>query len=422
MVVACPAGEGTNKPVVLTTGGQDSNSVSFSYSPPVLSGITASSFPTAGGTIITITGSGFGLNPEVSIGSQSATVQATGTTHSRILCTLPAGEGTSQLVQVTVAGQVSNSLSLDYDPPALTSISPSTGPTSGGTLLTLTGSNFGLTQTVRIGERIATASGPQQHGRLVVSLPEGGGAGLPVSVQVGARSSNLLTFAYLPPAITTVSPSTGPMSGGTLITIQGTNFGPNGSVSIGGKSVSQYLSRNHQTLVCTLPPGSGANRPVIVTCVDQTSEPASFSYLTEDFADWAASIPWSGLDSSPGADPRRNGWKNCLAYAFGVNPLTSTGGEIASREPRVHGMPALSRDALGRMRLSFWHRRAEAHPDLSSVVLFAAGSLSEDAWQPGTLAPQIEVVDDIWEFRTYTDDSAGPGRRFGRVRVQLQQP
>ncbi len=415
-----PAGQGVDLPLVLTAAGRSSAPLLFSYDAPVITGISAATKPTAGGVSLTVTGRNFGLSRNVNLGSASVALFSQAS-HTQLVFALPAGQGESLPLTVHVAGQASAASEFSYDPPVLNQITPATGPTAGGTLLTLTGSNFGLTPLVLLGSQVATSSGPQDHGRLVVSLPAGGGADLPLKVQVLARESNSRFFSYLPPAITTISPATGPMAGGTPITIHGSNFGTAGTVSIGGKSVSQYASNTHGSIVCTLPPGSGADRPVTVTYQGQTSQTALFSYLTEDFSDWAGGISWNGLDSSPGADPRNTGWKNSLAYVLGVNPLACTGGEIASREPRVHGKPALSRDAQGRLQLSFWHRRAQAHPDLSSVVLFAGG-LTENAWQPGSLAPQVEVVDDIWEFRTYTDSTSGPGNRFGRVKVELQQP
>ena len=208
------------------------------------------------------------------------------------------------------------------------------------------------------------------------------------------------------------------IAGGTSITINGTNFGPDPTVSIGGKPVLQFDLQSHTRIVGTLPPGSGQNKPVIVTAEGQVSNVVFFSYDTEDFADWSASIQWNGLDSSPGADPRNNGWKNSLAYALGVDPTATTGGEIASRNPPIHGRPAFSRNAQGYLQLSFWRRRAVAYPDLIYQVEFSDG-LGASTWEPASLAPLVEIIDDIWEFCTFTDHSGGAGR-FGRVQIRIQ--
>ena len=412
-----PAGQGTNLPVVLRAAGSNSAPVLISYDAPIIQQFSAASAPTAGGVTITIHGLNFGTSRIAQVGGNTINLQPA-STHTHLVGLLPAGQGTNLPLTVSVAGRISNSLSFSYDAPLLTTVSPATGATAGGSLITLTGSNFGVSPMVFIGSKTAQLALPSTHNTIVVTSPAGAGAGLPVKVLVGDRFSNIGSFSYLPPTITSISPANGPIAGGTSITINGTNFGPDPTVSIGGKPVLQFDLQSHTRIVGTLPPGSGQNKPVIVTAEGQVSNVVFFSYDTEDFADWSASIQWNGLDSSPGADPRNNGWKNSLVYALGVDPTATTGGEIASRNPPIHGRPAFSRNAQGYLQLSFWRRRAVAYPDLIYQVEFSDG-LGASTWEPASLAPLVEIIDDIWEFCTFTDHSGGAGR-FGRVQIRIQ--
>jgi len=69
------------------------------------------------------------------------------------------------------------------------------------------------------------------------------------------------TFTTPEPTITSVSPGMAGDNGNTTITINGTDFGsdPNGgTVFFGTQEALSYLSWDHDTIRCTLPPRNGA--------------------------------------------------------------------------------------------------------------------------------------------------------------------
>jgi hypothetical protein len=70
---------------------------------------------------------------------------------------------------------------------------------------------------------------------------------------------------------------------------------------------------------------------------------------------WRDSIPWSGADSSPGADPDGDGIPNLLEYALGGNPL-------------VGGNFILPQAAVQSSRLSFTFARNVAASNLTYTV------------------------------------------------------
>ncbi|MFE3884825.1 IPT/TIG domain-containing protein, partial [Streptomyces lydicus] len=140
-----PLGTGTVQVTVTTPSGTSNQFVTFSYvatPAPVLSSVVPASGPSSGGTTVTLTGSGFTGASAVRFGGVSASFVVNSAT--QITATAPAGSGT---VQVTVVGPggTSNGVSFTYtavSAPVLSSVVPASGPSSGGTTVTLTGSGF----------------------------------------------------------------------------------------------------------------------------------------------------------------------------------------------------------------------------------------------------------------------------------------
>src|ERR1019366_6849182 len=103
----------------------------------------------AGGTAVTITGTNFAAGATVTFGGTAATNVAVvnGTT---ITATTPAGRAGAVTVTVTVNGQ-SGSLTNGFSyvvPPTVSSVSPNSGSTAGGTAVAITGTNFAAGATV----------------------------------------------------------------------------------------------------------------------------------------------------------------------------------------------------------------------------------------------------------------------------------
>jgi hypothetical protein len=126
--------------------------------------------------------------------------------------------------------------------PSVTGVSPEQGPVTGGTLLTITGTHFAAGATVWIGQsyvatkclnvevasptRITcTTSGGAEPGHWNLWVTTNGG----VSVLNSADH-----FTYYALWVLSVSPNSGPLRGGTAITIRGNDFLP-GSIVIFGQ-------------------------------------------------------------------------------------------------------------------------------------------------------------------------------------------
>ena len=179
----------TSGPLVVTVNGVPSNSFNFTLAP----GITSLN-PTSGGpgTPVTITGTGLGSTQGTSTVTFSGVVAApTSWSSSSIVVPVPVGAPTGPVV-VTVGG-VSSAGAAFAVGPTISSLSPSSGVA--GTVVTVTGSNFGLNQgssSITFGGvgAIPTSWGPS---RIVVPVPAAATTG-GVVVTVGSSSSNSVNF------------------------------------------------------------------------------------------------------------------------------------------------------------------------------------------------------------------------------------
>ena len=128
---------------------------------PQVQGVSPSSGPAAGGTAVTISGSGFTTGATVTFGGTSASATVVGSTTINAIA--PAHASGAVNVVVTNPGGQSATLTNGYTyasapPPAPTvsGITPNTGSTAGGTSVTISGTGFSSGATVSIGLTAAT--------------------------------------------------------------------------------------------------------------------------------------------------------------------------------------------------------------------------------------------------------------------------
>ena len=112
--------------------------------------------------------------------------------------------------------------------PAVTSVSPSAGPTAGGTSVTITGTNFTGATAVQFGTTNATSFTVNSATSITATAPAGSPARStsPLRPPVAPAPPAPATTTGTPhrPTVTTFSPAAGPTAGGTSVTITGTNL------------------------------------------------------------------------------------------------------------------------------------------------------------------------------------------------------
>jgi hypothetical protein len=98
------------------------------------------------------------------------------------------------------------------------------------------------------------------------------------------------------PVVTSVSPNTGPITGGTPITIRGRNFGPGTvRVTLLGEECTNLVRVNDGELTCTTPARlGGPAAPYGPVSVQVTVQPAPYNYLNSDTAGTADDFLYYG--------------------------------------------------------------------------------------------------------------------------------
>eukprot|EP00731_Ephydatia_muelleri_P021571 Em0014g162a len=143
--------------------------------------------------------------------------------------------GTSRCVEPETCPSITNQL-LNCPSPVLRSVSPSSGPFGGGTWLIITGTDLEVTvgdianvtvggvncsvqpDGFKPGAQFVCVTGNYPHGGMPQTVP--------ISVTINrsghmAPAQSNLTYTYVRPSISSVFPKSGPMAGGTNVTIEG---------------------------------------------------------------------------------------------------------------------------------------------------------------------------------------------------------
>jgi hypothetical protein len=221
---------------------------------PIVRNVTPSHGKSEGGTAVTIEGADFTEVSSVKFGSVSAssfTVQSA----SKITATAPAGSG---LVNVTVtdAGGASSTTANDQFGylPVVTKVSPGKGSVVGGTKVTISGTGFiGVSGVTFNGVEAESYSVNSEVKLTAIAPSEGAGV---VNIQVhaaGGTSEPSAADVYeVAPTVESVTPSSGPVAGGTAVTIRGTGFGTGtGATTIKFGSASVTTLNCPSTTECT---------------------------------------------------------------------------------------------------------------------------------------------------------------------------
>ncbi|MFE0349045.1 IPT/TIG domain-containing protein [Streptomyces griseoluteus] len=234
---------------------------------------------TGGGTLVTITGTNLSGTTAVKFGSKSAT-SVTNVSPTQVTAVSPSGTGTVG-VTVTTPGGTSSPVPFFYvGAPFKSSLGTSSGPLAGGNTITINGTGLSTATSVSFGAVTATPTVVSDT-QLTVTVPAGAVAGpVGVTVTTAGGSNNGLSYVYVDvPTVATVAPSSGPTSGGTGVTITGTNLDSTDSVTFDG-TPAPFSVVNTTTLSVVTPPGAAGTADVVVTNpAGSATATAAFTYV-----------------------------------------------------------------------------------------------------------------------------------------------
>ncbi|XP_041664378.1 fibrocystin-L-like [Cheilinus undulatus] len=191
-------------------------------------------------------------------------------------------------VQVTINGipsKCSGDCGFEYSlekTPVLTGISPSQGSNGLGTLLTVTGTGF-INESADIFVGNARCHVEQTTATTQVCRLGSSSAGTyPVSLSfqsLGNASTpegKIFNFTYQT-GISSFSPLSGSLAGGTLLTVKGYGFSQDATVTVGGEEC-KIVDGSDTELKCRTPPGSGSKNVVVKEGSTTLTASSSFTY------------------------------------------------------------------------------------------------------------------------------------------------
>ena len=310
-----PAGSAGVVDVRVTAAGGTSGIVAadqFSYyTPPSITSMSASVGLTTGGTSVVITGTNFTNVSAVMFGSISAT-SFTVNSSTRITAVSPAGSAGVVDVRVTGPGGTSVVVAAGqftyYGLPTVSEIGPASGPISGATSVVITGTNFTGATAVMFGATNAASFSVDSPTQITAISPARSAGSVNVQVVNPAGLSEISLFSlygqftYLsPPTVSAISLNSGSITGGSTITITGSNLDnllATGGVKFGSIDAQSVLLID-PTHIQVVSPATSVTGDVHITLTNTsgTSTPTSadlFTYTRSDDANL------SGLSISTG--------------------------------------------------------------------------------------------------------------------------
>jgi glucose/arabinose dehydrogenase len=164
--------------------------------------------------------------------------------------------------------------------PTVTSITPNSGNINGGTAVTVTGTGFLAGATLSLGGAAATGVTLVSSTSITAVTPAHAAGAVNVMVTNTDAQSGTLSSGYTyntappsnpAPTVTSISPNSGTINGGTAATIRGTGFLAGATVKLGGTSATAVSVVNSTTIAATTPAHAAGATSVVVTNTDTKS-------------------------------------------------------------------------------------------------------------------------------------------------------
>lgn len=216
-------------------------------------------------------------------------------------------------------------------PPEITTENPLTGPPDGSTTVIITGSNLTGTTRVLFGSSTSSSFTVDSPTRLTAKSPPGSGtSNITVTTDAGTASSGEAFVYESPPNIFSVTPSQGPGTGGTVVTIYGLSLTTATAVTFGDTPATSFVALGPSSIQAVTPAGSGwvtvsitssVARGVIATAFEYESAP-SIASISPKYG-----TPTGGTSVTiTGA-----GFDDVTGVLFGTTPATSFAVDSYSR-------------------------------------------------------------------------------------------
>ncbi len=300
--------------------------------PPTLTAISPPQALPAGGETVTLIGQFFRCTPLCPAGPVvlfGATPASSVIFNSNTSLTVMVPPGTAGTVNVTETNTDGFSTTLKngftYASVPIGQVTPAIGPTAGANTVTIQGEAFTSASTVMFGTSAATSVKFISSTTLTAVAPAHAGGFVSITVK-NVNGTGVLANAYrftALPIVTSISPASGPLAGGTSITLKGYNLKTVTKVAFGGTAGTIASGATFNTLKVTDPAFPGGANPVNVV----VTNPSGPLTLTAGF-DYGLLITTLGLDDGYPSIP----YSNTLKVKEGKAPYkwSITSGKLPS--------------------------------------------------------------------------------------------
>jgi cell wall-associated NlpC family hydrolase len=220
---------------------------------------------------------------------------------------------------------------------------------SAGGYVHISGRRLGATTAVYVGGTFVYSFVRRTATHLVVKVPAHAAGRVVISVS-NAWGSAQRSLTYVgAPQITSLSPSSGPPSGGTTVTVHGDALGDARRVKIDGKAVSFHVLGPHR-LTLTTPAHPVGSVPVVVSSPFGVSNAASFTFTSSSPSPTPTTSSPTSTSAPPGSPARyvRSG----RVFADRIGDDWFLVGRLFARNSRDYLRQCSGSDALRRALLA----------------------------------------------------------------------
>ena len=157
-------------------------------------------------------------------------------------------------------------------PPTVTKLTPKSGRAAGATKVTITGTNFKEVTAVAFGSTGATSFTVDSATKILAISPAATSGAVSVTVTTAAGTSAVTsadTFKYGAPTITALAPHSGPLAGGTSVTISGSGFaaGAGTTIDFGAHAAGNVQCQSSSSCTAVSPAAAKAANVDVVAVV-----------------------------------------------------------------------------------------------------------------------------------------------------------
>ncbi len=245
---------------------------------PIVSAVTPNAGTVDGGESVMIGGSGFTFTSSVDFGTTSVPF-VVNSDNSITATAPPSAPGPVDVTVTTPGGGTSSTGPADQftftvPPLGLTSLNPTSGSSTGGTAVTITGDGFDGTTGVTFGT--SSASFVVNSDTSITAISPAAPLGkMDVTVTTPAgtvTTTRAQEFEVVPaPIIKTLEPANGSIFGGTAVTIVGKGFTGATVVTFGPLPAASFVVNSNRSITAVTPPeGTGPVNVTVTTPVDTT--------------------------------------------------------------------------------------------------------------------------------------------------------